>query len=75
MPEKNAISTIAHTTASVPVGVAGMFVLGIQISDWAIIGAVASALFAVLSYCVRMWRDIQIGKAAKGQRVTVSSDE
>jgi len=67
MPDRT-ITTAANVSASVPVGVTGMHLLGIPLSDLAYLVAIISGLFAVGSYCVKMWRDIQIGKAAQEKR-------
>ena len=75
MPQKNAISAAAHTATAVPVGVTTLTILGIPLNEWAYIAAIVSALFAVVSYSVKMWRDWQIGKAAKNRRVILSDDE
>lgn len=66
MPDRT-ITTAANISASVPVGVTGMHLLGMPLSDLAYIVAIVSGLFAVASYIVKIWRDIRIGKAAQNR--------
>ena len=79
MPDKNAASTIAHLSIPVPVGVVGIHLCGIPLSDWAYIAAIVSAVFCVASYSVKMWRDWHIGRAAQRENsmiyVNDGSDE
>lgn len=75
MPDKNAISTAAHVSTVVPVGVTTLTIMGIPLNEWAYIAAIISALFAVASYSVKIWRDWRIGKAAGSSRVKLAGDE
>jgi len=74
MPDKNAVSQAAHVTAVVPVGVTGMHMFGIPLSEWAYIAAIVSGIFCVFAYSVKMWRDFHIGMAARHQRMRVTEE-
>lgn len=67
MPDKSAASVIANVSVPVPIGVVGLHLFGIPLSEWAYIAAIVSAIFAVGSYAVKMWRDFHIGKAAQAK--------